>query len=135
MIFDFFKQRAEEGAAQIQNIARKTMEGKFQEAISDTNKYISSRQRADAENFQRLIAGLEKSRNQLLNGITGAFQQESQEVSDILRKLESTLLLADLGSSTTNAILSDLKAYSRLVKLFLFVQFKCGFSQNGEALS
>lgn len=57
MIFDFLKKRAQEGIEQMQNIATKTMEGKFQEALSDTNSYIKARQQADSENFQRLISG------------------------------------------------------------------------------
>lgn len=59
------------------------------------------------------VIGLSKSRDQLLNGISSAFAQENQEVEETLSVLETTLLSADLGSSMTNTIINDLRAYSR----------------------
>lgn len=57
MLFDFFKERAKEGIAQVQNIATKTMEGKLQEALSDSAQYIQTRQKIDSENLKNLFFG------------------------------------------------------------------------------
>lgn len=57
MVFDFIRKRTEEGIAQVQNIATKTIEGKFVEALSDSAEYIKTRQKIDAENLNRLTAG------------------------------------------------------------------------------
>ena len=54
MVFDFLRKRSEEGIAQVQNIASKTIEGKLGEALQETSEYISSRQKADLENLKRL---------------------------------------------------------------------------------
>eukprot|EP01040_Poterioochromonas_malhamensis_P013905 gene13905-15345_t len=93
------------------------MEGKLQEALSDSAQYIQTRQKIDSENLKNLFFGLSKSRDQLLNGISSAFAQENQEVEETLSVLEATLLSADLGSSMTNTIINDLRAYSRTEKL------------------
>lgn len=57
MVFDFLKKRSEEGFAQIQNIATKTVEGKLGEALSESADYIKRRQKIDAENLRRLTDG------------------------------------------------------------------------------
>lgn len=57
MVFDFLRKRSEEGIAQVQNIAKKTAEGKFVEALSDSAEYVRQRQRIDAENLKRLTSG------------------------------------------------------------------------------
>lgn len=59
MVFDFLKKRTEEGLAQVQNIASKTLEGKLGEALIDSADYIKSRQKIDTENLRRLTDGNE----------------------------------------------------------------------------
>eukprot|EP01035_Chromulina_nebulosa_P019866 gene19866-25818_t len=114
MIFEFFRQRSEEGIAQIQNIASKTLEGKFTEALSDSAEYIKKRQLIDAENLKKLTNGLSRSRDRLLSGITGAFNDENSiGIESRLEKLEEVLLQADIGASTTNTIINDLREYAK----------------------
>jgi hypothetical protein len=57
MVFDFLRKRSEEGFAQIQNIASKSMEGKLVEALQESAEYVKTRQRIDAENLRKLTAG------------------------------------------------------------------------------
>ena len=61
MVFDFLKKRSEEGIAQVQNIATKTLEGRFGEALSDSAEYIKKRNRIDAENLRKLSSGKSSS--------------------------------------------------------------------------
>lgn len=58
MIFDFLKQRAEEGISQVQNIATKTLEGKLGEALQESASYIRTRQKADIENLRYIMDGM-----------------------------------------------------------------------------
>jgi hypothetical protein len=57
MIFDFLKARSQEGIAQIQNIASKSLEGKLGEALQESSDYIQTRRRIDAENLRKLTDG------------------------------------------------------------------------------
>lgn len=57
MIFDFLRERAEEGIAQVKNIATKTMEGKLGEALEDSVKYIRTRQQIDEETLRKTFSG------------------------------------------------------------------------------
>jgi hypothetical protein len=57
MVFDFLRKRTEEGIAQVQNIASKTIEGKLGEALQSSADYIRLRQREDLENLKRLTDG------------------------------------------------------------------------------
>jgi fused signal recognition particle receptor len=113
MVFDFFKKRSEEGFAQVQNIATKTIQGKLQEALSETASYVSLRRKIDSENLMRLTTGLSRSRDRLLSGINGAFDNESDDIDVRLEKLEEVLLQADIGSVTSTAIVDDLRRYAR----------------------
>ena len=113
MVFDFLRKRSEEGFAQVQNIASKTIQGKLGEALSETASYVTLRRKIDSENLRRLTDGLSRSRDRLLTGITGAFDDENDGIDTKLDKLEEVLLQADLGSVTTSAILGDLRRYAR----------------------
>ena len=73
MVFDFIRKRAEEGIAQVQNIASKTAEGKFAEALGDTAAYVKKRQEIDAENLRKLSDGLAKSRARLMGDLDSIF--------------------------------------------------------------
>lgn len=100
MIFDFLKKRSEEGLQQVQNIASKTLEGKLGEALSESATYVRTRQKIDAENLKRLVDGLARSRDRLLMGITGAFQDEKLDVEKRLEMLEEVLLQSDIGRNS-----------------------------------
>ena len=113
MVFDFLRKRSEEGIAQVQNIASKTIEGKLGEALQETSEYISSRQKADLENLKRLSEGLAKSRARILGGINGIFEDDSLDIRLRLEKLEELLLQSDIGPVTTSQIISDLSNYAR----------------------
>lgn len=73
MVFDFIRKRAEEGIAQVQNIASKTAEGKLAEALEDTAAYVRQRQEIDAENIRKLSEGLAKSRARLMGDLDSIF--------------------------------------------------------------
>eukprot|EP00596_Hydrurales_sp_CCMP1899_P005481 CAMPEP_0119044208 /NCGR_PEP_ID=MMETSP1177-20130426/29500_1 /TAXON_ID=2985 /ORGANISM="Ochromonas sp, Strain CCMP1899" /LENGTH=439 /DNA_ID=CAMNT_0007013905 /DNA_START=212 /DNA_END=1531 /DNA_ORIENTATION=+ len=113
MVFDFLKKRSEEGFAQVSNLAKKTAEGKLGEALGETADYVSSRRKIDSENLKKLTDGLSRSRDRLLGGIAGAFDNENDNIEVKLGKLEEVLLQADLGSVTTTAIVDDLRRYAR----------------------
>ena len=57
MVFDFFRKRSEEGIAQVKNIASKTLQGKLNEALSESAQYVKIRQQIDLENLSRLTQG------------------------------------------------------------------------------
>lgn len=98
MVFDFLRQRAQEGIAQVKNIAEKTKEGKLLEALEESADYVRKRNQIVTENFQKLLSGLSVSRLRLLGGISEAFQETNASVEKKLEKLEETLLQADIGN-------------------------------------
>lgn len=57
MVFDFIRKRTEEGIAQVQNIATKTLEGKLGEALQESAEYVRMRNKIDAENLRKLTSG------------------------------------------------------------------------------
>ena len=59
--------------------------------------------------FNRLVAGLSKTRNHILSGIDHIFSGFSSIDDDFYEELEEILIMADLGVATTNAIIEDLK--------------------------
>lgn len=91
--------------------------GKFSEALSDSAAYIKTRQAIDAESLQRLTGGLARSRERLLLGISGAFTDDSLDLKAKLEMIEGVLLQADIGGSTTSAIIADLQEYARTERL------------------
>lgn len=113
MLFEFFRERSQEGIAQVKNIATKTLQGKLGEALQDSADYVRDRNRIDAENLKQLTLGLSRSRDRLLGGISESFQDEDLDIKARLEKLEDTLLQADFGSSTTSVIIEDLRNYAK----------------------
>ena len=113
MVFDFLRQRSQEGIAQVQNIAAKTVQGKLGEALTDTRDYVRSRNKIDAENLKRLTSGLASSRARLLGGISGIFADADDGIENRLGKLEDVLMQADIGATTATAIIEDLRNYAR----------------------
>ena len=118
MVFDFFKERAEEGFKQVENIAKKTAEGKLNEAFEDTSKYISERRKIDAENLDKFFDGLARSRGKILSDLTALFDSSAGiEVEKVLESLEEILMMADIGAATTREILSDIRSIARKDKV------------------
>ena len=59
--------------------------------------------------FERLKAGLTKTRDSLVNGLDSVFGDYSQVDDDFFEELEEQLVMADMGVPTTERILADLK--------------------------
>ncbi|NLO09393.1 MAG: signal recognition particle-docking protein FtsY [Clostridiales bacterium] len=60
--------------------------------------------------FGRLVKGLTKTRNSIAQGFDAIFSGFSSIDEDFYEELEETLIMADLGVNTTNAILDNLRA-------------------------
>eukprot|EP01036_Dinobryon_divergens_P026745 gene26744-35426_t len=101
-----------ETVTQVQNIASKTLEGKLSEALQESAEYIKKRQEIDKENLRRLTEGLARSRDRLLGGISGVFNDVDASIDAKLLSLEEVLLQSDIGSTTTNTIIEDLRSYA-----------------------
>lgn len=99
MVLDFFRQRAEEGVDQAKKLADAAAKGKFGEGLVDAAAYTKQTNEAFA-------TGLAKSRNKLLYGLESAFSGGG----DILEELEDVLLQADLGLSTAEDVMSEVKS-------------------------
>ncbi len=59
--------------------------------------------------FSRLVAGLSKTRTNILSGIDHIFSGFSSIDDDFYEELEEILIMADLGVSTTNSIIESLQ--------------------------
>lgn len=60
--------------------------------------------------FNRLVAGLSKTRNNIISGIDNIFSGFSSIDDDFYEELEEILIMADLGINTTTAIIEELQA-------------------------
>ncbi|MCI8551075.1 MAG: signal recognition particle-docking protein FtsY [Lachnospiraceae bacterium] len=60
--------------------------------------------------FGRLVAGLSKTRNNIVAGIDSIFNGFSAIDDDFYDEIEETLIMGDIGIHTTEAIIEDLKA-------------------------
>lgn len=60
--------------------------------------------------FKRLVAGLTKTRDNIVSGIDSLFQGFGHINDDFYEELEEILIMGDLGVQTTENILADLKA-------------------------
>lgn len=100
MVFDFFKKRSEEGLDQIAKITSAASQGKLGEGLMDAATYTSETNRAFA-------SGLEKSRNRMLNNLEMLFTGTS---SNVLEELLDVLLQADLGMSTAEDVVAEVKS-------------------------
>ena len=99
MVLDFFRQRATEGVDQAKKLADAAAKGKLGEGLVDAAVYTRQTNEAFA-------TGLAKSRNKLLYGLESAFTGGG----DILEELEDVLLQADLGLSTAEDVMSEVKS-------------------------
>jgi len=60
--------------------------------------------------FSRLVKGLAKTRDNIVSGIDNIFSGFSSIDDDFYEEIEETLIMGDLGISTTEKIIEDLKA-------------------------
>ena len=59
--------------------------------------------------FSRLVAGLNKTRENIVHSMDSIFSGFSSIDDDFYEELEETMIMGDMGVNTTNAILEDLK--------------------------
>ncbi len=59
--------------------------------------------------FGKLVAGLSKTRDNIVSGIDSIFNGFSSIDEDFYEELEETLIMADLGINTTTAVIEDLQ--------------------------
>lgn len=59
--------------------------------------------------FRRLVDGLTKTRNNIISGIDSIFSGFSKIDDDFYEEIEEMLIMGDLGVSTTEEIIEDLK--------------------------
>ena len=100
MVFDFFKQRSEEGLEQLSRLSDAATKGKFGEGLTDLAEYT----RVSNEAFAN---GLAKSRNRLLGNLESLITGAGGD--DALEDLEDILLQADLGTATAEDIVTEVK--------------------------
>lgn len=99
MVFDFFKKRTTEGIDQLSNLADAAAKGRLSEGLIDAATYTSVTNKAFAD-------GLAKSRNRLLYDLDAMLNGGG----DILEDLEDILLQSDIGLSTAEDIVNEVKS-------------------------
>lgn len=67
--------------------------------------------------FSRLVAGLAKTRDNIVAGMDSIFSGYSAIDDDFYEEIEETLIMGDIGINATNAILEDLKKKVKEQKL------------------
>ena len=60
--------------------------------------------------FSKLAEGLTKTRNNIMNSVSNIFTGHDIIDDDFYEELEETLIMADLGISTTTSVIENLKA-------------------------
>jgi signal recognition particle GTPase len=101
MVFDFFRDRSQEGFDQLGNLAGAARRGELGQGLSEAGKYTTQTNKAFAE-------GLAKSRNRLLMNIESLYTGISPD--DVLEDLQDILLQADLGISTAEDVVAEVKS-------------------------
>lgn len=102
MVFDFFKQRSEEGLEQIAKLSESASKGKFGEGLTNAAAYTKVTNEAVAE-------GLAKSRGRFLNNMERLFTGATSE-EEMLEELQDVLLQADLGMATAEDIVQEVQS-------------------------
>lgn len=100
MVFDFFKQRSEEGMQQLSNLADAASKGKLGKGLKDVAVYT-------AETNAAFASGLSLSRARLLQDLELLFTGSSD---DLLEELSDVLLQADLGTRTSEEIVEETRS-------------------------
>ncbi len=67
--------------------------------------------------FSRLVAGLSKTRDNIVAGIDSIFNGFSNIDEDFYEELEEILIMADLGINTTTSVINNLKAKVKELKI------------------
>lgn len=62
--------------------------------------------------FESMVAGLERTRKNLLGQISSVFRLHKKVDEDFWQELEDTLITSDVGNSATDRIMEELKAYA-----------------------
>lgn len=99
-VFDFFRQRSKEGLEQLEKLGGAAKRGELGKGLADAASYTAVTNKAFAD-------GLAKSRNRLLQNLEGLFS--GVDPNQILEDLEDVLLQADLGSTTAEDIVAEVK--------------------------
>lgn len=67
--------------------------------------------------FKKLISGLTKTRDNVVSGLNSIFHGFSKIDDDFYEELEEMLIMGDIGVTTTEKIIDDLKAKVRELKI------------------
>lgn len=67
--------------------------------------------------FEKLVSGLTKTRNNIVSGLNSIFTGFSNIDDDFYEELEETLIMSDIGVSTTEEILDTLKEQVKELKI------------------
>jgi len=100
MVFDFFKQRSDEGVQQLKILGDAAKQGKLGEGLLDVSRYA-------AETNAAFAKGLSLSRTRLLQNLELLLTGNSD---DLIDELSNVLLQADLGTATTDEIVDEVKS-------------------------
>ena len=85
----------------------------FEQAADAASKFFEERARQDSLALAKFTEGLEKSRQNFLSDLRGIFDVKGASLDQTLEKLEDALLSADIGATTTDQILDDVKAVAQ----------------------
>ncbi len=67
--------------------------------------------------FKKLVAGLTKTRDNVVSGLNSIFRGFKKIDDDFYEELEETLIMGDLGVATTEKIIEDLKVKVKELKI------------------
>ena len=67
--------------------------------------------------FSKLAEGLSKTRNNIMNSVSNIFTGHDIIDDDFYEELEETLIMADLGISTTTSVIENLRAKVKELKI------------------
>lgn len=90
--------------AEVQQIAEEKTQEEVQEPVEE-----KPQKEKKMGFFKRLVAGLTKTRNNIVSGIDSILKGFSKIDEDFYEELEEILIMGDLGVNTTMAIIEDLK--------------------------
>ena len=85
----------------------------IQEAVDDSEELSEPRQGF----FSRLIAGLTKTRDSIVDGLDSIFNGFSSIDEDFYEELEEILVMGDMGIRTTQAIIDELRDKVKELKI------------------
>jgi len=101
MVFDFFKERTQEGFDQLNNLADSAYKGQLGRGLNEAAVYAQQANKA-------FVDGLAKSRNRLLQNLETLFTGIDPE--ELLEELEDILLQSDLGAATASEIVAEVES-------------------------